>query len=83
MERAMERGSDKSLNMYKGPSFDLSYDPVEAESLKEAAHLSDQLIDELLLSDLLVRHANKDDSRPRLTNRRPLSSCISNSKVRD
>jgi len=29
-------------------------DPVEAESLKEAVYLSDQLIDELLLSDLLV-----------------------------
>ncbi len=29
-------------------------DPVEVESLKEAAYLSDQLIDELLLSDLLV-----------------------------
>jgi FMN-dependent NADH-azoreductase len=29
-------------------------DPAEAESLKEAVYLSDQLIDELLLSDLLV-----------------------------
>jgi FMN-dependent NADH-azoreductase len=29
-------------------------DPVEAESLKEAVYLSDQLIDELMLSDLLV-----------------------------
>jgi FMN-dependent NADH-azoreductase len=28
--------------------------PVEPESLKEAAYLSDQLIDELMLSDLLV-----------------------------
>jgi len=29
-------------------------DPVEAEALKEAAYLSDQLIDELMISDLLV-----------------------------
>jgi FMN-dependent NADH-azoreductase len=29
-------------------------DPVEAESLKDALHLSDQLIEELLSSDLLV-----------------------------
>jgi FMN-dependent NADH-azoreductase len=29
-------------------------DPVEAESLKEAASLSNQLVDELMLSDLLV-----------------------------
>lgn len=29
-------------------------DPVEAESLKEAAYLSDQLVDELMMSDLLV-----------------------------
>ena len=29
-------------------------DPVEAESLKESAYLSDQLIEELLSSDLLV-----------------------------
>jgi FMN-dependent NADH-azoreductase len=29
-------------------------DPAEAESLKEAAYLSDQLIDELVMSDLLV-----------------------------
>jgi FMN-dependent NADH-azoreductase len=29
-------------------------DPVEAESLKEVVYLPDQLIDELLLSDLLV-----------------------------
>jgi FMN-dependent NADH-azoreductase len=29
-------------------------DPVEAEVLKEAASLSDQLVDELMLSDLLV-----------------------------
>jgi FMN-dependent NADH-azoreductase len=31
-----------------------THDPVEAESLKAAASLSDQLIDELLSSDLLV-----------------------------
>jgi FMN-dependent NADH-azoreductase len=31
-----------------------SQGPLGAESLKEAAHLSDQLIDELLSSDLLV-----------------------------
>lgn len=29
-------------------------DPVEAESLKEAAYLSNQLVDELMMSDLLV-----------------------------
>jgi FMN-dependent NADH-azoreductase len=29
-------------------------DPIEAEALKEAAHLSDRLVDELMLSDLLV-----------------------------
>jgi FMN-dependent NADH-azoreductase len=29
-------------------------DPVEAESLKEAAYLSDRLVDELMMSDLLV-----------------------------
>jgi FMN-dependent NADH-azoreductase len=29
-------------------------DPMEAEALKEAAHLSDQLVDELMMSDLLV-----------------------------
>ena len=29
-------------------------DPVEAASLKEAAHLSDRLVDELMMSDLLV-----------------------------
>ncbi|MDT7815935.1 MAG: FMN-dependent NADH-azoreductase [Acidobacteriaceae bacterium] len=29
-------------------------DPVEAESLKEVVYLPDQLIDELLLSELLV-----------------------------
>jgi FMN-dependent NADH-azoreductase len=29
-------------------------DPVEAESLKEAAYLSNQLVDELMVSDLLV-----------------------------
>src|ERR1700689_540271 len=29
-------------------------DPVEAESLKEAASLSNQLVDELMMSDLLV-----------------------------
>jgi FMN-dependent NADH-azoreductase len=29
-------------------------DPVEAESLKEAAYLSDRLVDELMMSDLLL-----------------------------
>jgi len=29
-------------------------DPVEAESLKEAAYLSNQLVDELMMSDILV-----------------------------
>ena len=29
-------------------------DPVEAAALKEAAHLSDRLVDELMMSDLLV-----------------------------
>ncbi len=31
-----------------------THDPVEAESLKDALHLSDQLTEELLSSDLLV-----------------------------
>ena len=29
-------------------------EPVEAESLKEAAYLSNQFVDELMMSDLLV-----------------------------
>ena len=52
---------ERDLAKYKLPHLDkpaviaiTTKNPVEAESLKEAAYLSDKLIDELMLSDLLV-----------------------------